>query len=449
MYDNCFSTGPFPLPCEQKPTLKTEIRFELQQSNILKWHMAGINSHFATSIDKQLLWFADYVNAKEDDAAAQVAIFFRIDRRTDTLHQNLIDSQNMEKRKNNRDDCATHLVTQVVYGVEFIFSIRRSIDRQRETKENVERSIYLAAKTYFDQAAASNWIHYKTPVELENVTCSILCSLSKEIKPSSSFRESTTFLREVISVCIKEDNWRPIEIVLRYIPSQTEICSQLTSKLLSEKKIDINIEVKRNNDLWKWITTEFYDILNHPYFGRFLAFQRAFQFQKNLVNTRCLNTSNRLIGMRNTGYPKVLEHMKVHTQDLIHIKDWLIHRRDEIETAYSFLKGTTLLTVLDLEEIERKRKNIFKDIKVFVLKVNYVAKPVVKDMRKIFHINNQEIKNPISYFLFSTSSHLTRKDLIKLNKICEPSLRNQSKIKTLLILSAWSRLTHRMMMVAS
>ena len=228
MYDNCFSTGPFPLPCEQKPTLKTEIRFELQQSNILKWHMAGINSHFATSIDKQLLWFADYVNAKEDDAAAQVAIFFRIDRRTDTLHQNLIDSQNMEKRKNNRDDCATHLVTQVVYGVEFIFSIRRSIDRQRETKENVERSIYLAAKTYFDQAAASNWIHYKTPVELENVTCSILCSLSKEIKPSASFQKSTAYLREVISICIKEDNWRPIEILLRYISSQTEIFAQLT-----------------------------------------------------------------------------------------------------------------------------------------------------------------------------------------------------------------------------
>ena len=42
MYDNCFSTGPFPLPCEQKQTPKTEIRFELQQSNMLKGPMAGI-----------------------------------------------------------------------------------------------------------------------------------------------------------------------------------------------------------------------------------------------------------------------------------------------------------------------------------------------------------------------------------------------------------------------
>ena len=195
--------------------------------------MAGINSHFATSIDKQFiepkqLWFSDYVNANEDDAAAQVTIFFRIDRRTDALHQNFIDSQNMEKRKNNRYGCTTHLVTQVVYGVELIFSIQRSVDRLRETKENVERSIYLAAKTYFDQAAASNWIHYKTPVELENVTCSILCSLSKEIKPSASFQKSTAYLREVISICIKEDNWRPIEILLRYISSQTEIFAQLT-----------------------------------------------------------------------------------------------------------------------------------------------------------------------------------------------------------------------------
>ena len=168
------------------------------------------------------------MNANEDDAAAQVAIFFRINSRTNALHQNFIDSQNMEKRKNKRYSCATHLVTQVVYGVKFIFSIQRSADRQRETKENVERSIYLAAKTYFDQAAASNWIHYKTPVELENVTCSILCSLSKEIKPSASFQKSTAYLREVISICIKEDNWRPIEILLRYISSQTEIFAQLT-----------------------------------------------------------------------------------------------------------------------------------------------------------------------------------------------------------------------------
>jgi hypothetical protein len=121
--------------------------------------MLNINAHLHDSIEKgcpdlKNPWFANYLTANVTEGeghVAQVTVFIRLTRRIETLHPQFISSRMYEYqfRSGGR---ATHLMEKVVYGAEMICSIEKLVDREKETKESVERNLYLAAKDYFDHA---------------------------------------------------------------------------------------------------------------------------------------------------------------------------------------------------------------------------------------------------------------------------------------------------------
>ena len=362
---------------EQKLTIETKFECYLQQPEIrFKLKMLGINSHLTDSIKKGFLngdqfWFTDFMNAVEEGVTANVTIFSRIVKRTDTLRHNVTDWQ-IKQCHNNRDGRATHLVTQVVYGAELILSIRKSVDCQRETKESVEQNIYLAAKTYFDQAINSNWV--QPPVELENVTCNIISSQGVIRDRDYSFQIASDFIR-FHHVDNNSNMWRPIEMVLFRV-------NTVEALFLSEKMVDIQEEKKRHYHMWEWIINECQTFVNHPHLRRLSPLKKiVYQFQDLLrpISIKMTNI-NKTCG---THPPqKVLQNMEIISELLAAMKDWLIHRRAEIE-ALCWLLSDVELAVVHWEEIEERIQSGKENVaKIFVLKFGYKSDPLMEKMIK-------------------------------------------------------------------
>ncbi|KAK4030164.1 hypothetical protein OUZ56_023140 [Daphnia magna] len=370
---------------------QTKFSFFYQQPSKSKSQILGINSHVQRYINEGLPdspqpWFVHYLNISPkdgDDEEAQVTAIFCVERRTETINCNFVESQ-MFKYQLRSGGKATHLVGKVVSGAEMICSFHRPLDSKRETKDSAQRNIYLWAKNYFDQILVGQSAIESIPTELDKVSCTIFSSLNDGKPIEKTFLEFSSYL---LNDCKfdKDDHppiWKPIDLSLLLIPEQIEVRDWL------DRKNDFASEMERHKLTWAWIEDESRSIFSHSSIDRIPLF-------KNIMS----KFQHVLPAFYDKMYEKIDKkfadkaYEKCHTEDALKklrdisdflngVIDWLANRRDEIEEFSQLTSGTELFA-MDLEEIKNHMtKRDQKFAKVFVLKVEYKEDPIIGFMLK-------------------------------------------------------------------
>ena len=331
----------------------------------LKCSALGINSHYYHSIQSQSLdhfWFGDYLKSTTMDGdIVQVDAYFRVLRRTETADPQFIHSKLNEYQSTSGG--LTHLVEEVVYGAEFICSMRKKVDMSCETKENAEGRLYLAAKSYFDQAIGPNSTSTQPSPDLENVDCIIHTSLQKGVL-QGSFRSSCEYLRDVINKDNPLQSWRPIEILLRFIPTLLNV------RLAFEKTRDKKLEFERTELKWNRIKSQSISLLSHPIVDRVPPIKKMLMQFRSLLEPlfKVLNE-----------YPP--EDFALSVSNLMEeLIEWLIHRRHEVEKV-AFLLENTELQAMNLDEIKTlAASKDHKRAKVFIFRIKYIEDKLMKSI---------------------------------------------------------------------
>ena len=348
----------------------SELSLFYQQPDRLRRFILNINPHFNPSKTENAgafeSSFAKYLETPSTKNEAEVAVFIRINRRTESLRQNFLKTQLPEFKSKSKNLQTTHLVAKITYGADIICLLRKPIDRLCETKAVVEENIYLAAKSYLEQIVEptdSNQINSSIPFELEDVSCTILSTLGDVQPKENSFPSFSLWLQDVLNT---DKHWRPMEIVLRPLSIKIE------STLQSEKTERIKIEKERNEIIWDWIVKKSRRLL--------LSVNQILPLKKSL--TQYVNLlaplDEKLKSMKN----KELEEIQQVSQLLTNMKDWLIKRRNEITIICSLLEGAQHLKMVDLEKMKtRTLNNSEKSAKVFVLTVNYIKDPLMEQLQ--------------------------------------------------------------------
>ena len=357
--------------------------------------MLGIDSHYRESLENKFmdlksLWFADYLTTSpaEDDAnAIQVTLFIRASKRIETLDEEFIRSK-MYDHQLKSGGVATHLVEQVVYGGEFICSLQRSVDWNRETKESAQKSIYRAAKNYFTQFIGPNSSYCEPPAEIDDgVVCSVIYSLEDKHIMMGSTRELAVWLRDAVN--LEKDGrleaLRPVDIVLRYIPGQVQVRvlfeQTKEDKFQMEKRqhkiLKVSSKLSKQLDdapvLLQKVIRHFLDLL--PVLWTEIA-----QFYEEKISNGFVKLSDR----------EDLKSSENITNLLIAITDWLNKRSQEVEMFQLLLKGTQFAMLTLPENEARMQLNNVTRTTAFVLKVEHVGDPLTKRIQKVIGVANQE-----------------------------------------------------------
>ena len=401
--------------------------FFFQQPEKFKGRMLGINSHFADNIeegnvDTSDLWFANYLELPLKKDAAEVAVFFRVVRRIETLDKDFLNSKMLEYQLKRRGR-ATHLVEEVVYGTEIICAMSRPIDKSIETKESAEENICIALKKYFDQTIGPNSIDCEIPRELKNVTCKMICSHEAGHDLEGNFILSSGWLKNAINI---ETNikplkkWRPIEIVLRFIPDQ------IKARILSERNKDVEMEKERNKVLLDRIEKTSRDMSIDPssILNRVSPLKKAlFQFISTLgpLKKEIENIYEMLI-RKKCEPDQLLDEIEVIFVLLNEMAEWLIVRRIEIDVVCSLLKGTEL-KMMDLEEIKTL---VDKFTKVFVLTIDYEQDPLMEKILKLINKFTGTIPELPVFQIASAGKKRLSEVTKKLNQFADEATLNQS-----------------------
>ena len=283
---------------------------------------------------------------------------------------------------------ATHLVEQVVYGGEFICSLQRSVDWNRETKESAQKSIYRAAKNYFTQFIGSNSSYCEPPAEIDDgVVCSVIYSLEDKHIMMGSTRELAVWLRDAVNL---EKDGRsealcPVDIVLRYIPGQVQVRVHFEQtkedKFQMEKRqhkiLKVSSKLSKQLDdapvLLQKVIRHFLDLL--PVLWTEIA-----QFYEEKISNGFVKLSDR----------EDLTSSENITNLLIAIIDWLNKRSQEVEMFQLLLKGTQFAMLTLPENEARMQLNNVTRTTAFVLKVEHVGDPLTKRIQKVIGVANQE-----------------------------------------------------------
>ena len=357
--------------------------------------MLGINIHLEESIgqgslDRSKLWVDEYLEARpteSEDDGARVTAFLKICHHTKTINQKFIDDH-MSKYQLNSHGRATHLIDQVVYGAEFIFSMRRDINSEKETKESAENSIFVDAKTYFDQVTGSGWTNIKPPTQLENVLCTVYSNLKTgQLKKDCSIQQSVKWLADLIKH-MKRDKWRPVNIRLLLIPAQLEF--RLQEEKIVTRKREMTLNFLR-------ISTKSCNLSKHPTLLKIPPFRNILlQFLELFKSLEIKMAKVHAVNAENSTDPRqVLEEQEEIIQLLSNAINWLLRLRHQVETLDPIL-NVVQLPVFDMAEtVTQQSADYNHRIKVFVFKVNYEEDEMLKSFYKFLGYPPRDAKLPV------------------------------------------------------
>lgn len=167
---------------------------------------------------------------KKKDNEAQIFLFIRITQRTEIMHKDDLDSNLLfQYQLESAKGKATHLVEEVVYGNEFICTMSKFFDEQREAENNVENFIWQIAREYVDKLEVEHTndtskISAKLKEDEIKIICEIINQPHFSWKTICSMMQLTEQLNKITSNYVYENDamWRPIQITLRQIPNQLE-----------------------------------------------------------------------------------------------------------------------------------------------------------------------------------------------------------------------------------
>ena len=351
----------------------------------------GIDSHLEKSIEEGTLdhlWLANYLKAKPaGHNEVKITAFFRIARRTEILNQQFID-RNMHRYQLESCGRATHLVQQVVYGADFIVSLKRDIDLNTETTNSAIESLTHASRTFFDNAIKSNWSAIDPPVQLANVDCTIMSSLRNELVITVTLQQAAECLRDATK-CIEDAKWRPVEIVLFHIPSQLE--TRLQTETMKLKKRDLFLTMN-------WILTKSHTLSSHPVLDKIHCFKNILDHFIALMNSFLVKTEqlySQHVAMSTAPSVVLRELVSIHNL-LNSAGNWLVQFGKEVDSLHPILNGIHLAVIeVDLAKIEISPFPANADhVKVFVLKVGYKEDQVLNNVHKFTGYSSFPCKRP-------------------------------------------------------
>lgn len=374
---------------EKIPTFE----FFYQQPEKFKSLLLGINSRLPQNINKwsasnQRLWFSDYLNTNSmdgDERHAQVTLLFRVVRRTEVLDPDFLRSKIDDYQLKSGEMGASHVIDQVVYGVEVICSMRKALDSSQETKEATEVSMYLAAKTYLDETIMKSSTA-ELPVELDQVSLTCLSSLEPGKMYNPKFDSLNRYLQCLLNT---EENrlvlvkWKPIDFLIRYIPFM-----KIEAGLWSDRKTKIDLEKERHQVTKEWMMKYIHEISNNPLLKRFPLLEKHVCHFQHLVTHFWKKVKETYKTCETLSPEKVLEKLLFISDWLNKIIDWIAYRRKNIQEIGWLLSGTDF-ALLNSEEIEDQmtsKEN--KKAKLFILNVEYKHDPLIMSWR------NYSVKKP-------------------------------------------------------
>ena len=336
------------------------------------------------------------ITGEDEKNVVQIDVYFRFERRTEKIVQEHFTHLKMyDYQLISGGQRATHLVEQVVYGAEFIFSMRTAVG-QCETKENVEKSLLNAVNTYIDEAINPKTTSLREqPEELNNFICTNFCTLKEncEVKPCSSIKQSCEWLRETVGFGkeISGIKWQAIEIVLRYIPYH------IGAQVLVEMTNDFNLAKERNKTQMIRLKKETSEMSDCPLINCVPPFKKIVHHCLTCLSEfkKKLNQYDEKDVLKLEYPEKVCSEMEEMYHILDRMIDWLLKRRIEIDVICSLLKDSDL-NISHLSEIEgQKPKDNYEGAKVFLLEVHYVEDPLLERMKKFIGIQDPSFKLPV------------------------------------------------------
>ena len=365
----------------QKSVITYQNVFPTRCSRILTFALMGIDAHLEKSIeegalDVDHLWLANYLKAKPaGNGVAEITAFFRIVRRIENINQEFID-RNMHRYQLDSSGRATHLVQQVVYGADFIVSLKKDIDLNAETTNRAIERLTLASRTFFDNAIKSNWIAIDPPAQLANVSCFIITNLQDGQAVHVKLRQAAECLRDATK-CIEDAKWRPVEIVLFHIPSQLE--TRLQTETMKWKKRDLFLTMN-------WILTKSHTLSNHPLLDQIRCFKNILDHFIVLANSFLVKTEqfySQHVAM-STAPSVVLGELELNHNLLNSAGNWLAQFGKEVYSLHPILNGINLAVIeVDLAKVQISPFPANADlVKMFVLKVGYKEDQVLNNLQK-------------------------------------------------------------------
>ncbi|XP_057365084.1 uncharacterized protein LOC130685825 [Daphnia carinata] len=428
-FTDVISTYGIEVPNDRKTISETAGKwtpsFFYQQPEKFKHSILGINSHLLQSINQgsvpgRQCWFADYLYTNSmdgDEKHAQVTLFFRVARRKETLDSDFLRSKIDDDRL--KWTTPTHMIDEVVYGVEVICSMRKTLNLSPETKPSAEFKIYLAAKKYFDETNMKS-TSAKLPFELHQVSCTVLSSIENGYKREMSFEAFIHYLQDLSSSDTGniQKKWKPIEFLLRDIPA-----ARIEARMWSDRKGDIYLEKERHRVTSKWMTEEIRDISSDPSLKHFPHLATLFYNFQSLMAKFWKKVEEEYKIHETSSPEKALEQMRSISNLLNTIIDLFAYRRVELEEIGWLLSGTSF-KLLNSAEIEAQMAS--KDCKIakqFVLKVEYIQDVLI---RKLEESVGQQISNAVRPVLpiFSHEKGLLQSVYTALRKFASEAERN-------------------------
>ena len=112
---------------------------------------------------------------------------------------------------------ATHIIDKVLFGYEAIRSMQRPVNLRRESKEDAEDAIYLAAETSMKQFKLIGL--GLPPTQLENISCNLYSNISLG-RALKNFQQSSSWKKDAIK---GNGPLRQVEIVMKHIPEEEKL----------------------------------------------------------------------------------------------------------------------------------------------------------------------------------------------------------------------------------
>ena len=241
--------------------VKFQVAYDfLQQQLDFKWKHLKVDSHLKVSILSGLvphdqIWFSPYLQEDHNCFMAQIAVFFDVFHRKESLENDANLTGLLEMDETN----PTHVVKEITYGANFIIIFEKPVSSIQD-KDDSESQMFIEIRQVMNEILLDkiNQLSPENYTFLSNSTsCRVFSSLKREDPVSISFPDCICLLQRDLSPA----NWQnfiPIEIVLHQFPAGI----QTTIRCVTDHDVFANLSML-NSSMFE-LKNRSSKLLRHP-----------------------------------------------------------------------------------------------------------------------------------------------------------------------------------------